>query len=141
LNYLDFGIQQAKGLGETFKDIRIDLIYCSDLKRAVDTVKITFEKKYPTLVDKKLRELDYGDFHGNLSEIMGHMEKARIKEAFPNGESYQQAMVRVGDFCKELKEKYRDKTVLVVGHSATQFGLDTLIRDKTIEECLCVPFK
>ena len=41
----ELGIQQAKEMGNTFKDIKIDLICCSDLKRAVDTVKIAFGDK------------------------------------------------------------------------------------------------
>jgi hypothetical protein len=49
-------------------------------------------------------------------------------------------MVRIHEFYNELKEKYSDKTILVVGHRATQYGLDTLT-GKTLEECLSVPFK
>lgn len=119
----------------------MDLVCCSDLKRAVDTVKIAFGNKYPIITDKRLRELNYGDLNGKLSDVVGYMKKKRIKEPFPNGESYQQAMVRVHGFYKELKEKYPNKIVLVVGHRATQFGLDTLVGGKTLEECLGVSFK
>jgi len=135
------GIQQAKELRERFKDIKIDLICCSDLKRAVDTVKIAFGDKIPIVIDKRLRELNYGDFNGKPSEIVGPMKKERIKEPFPNGESYEQAIQRIHDFYQELKEKYPDKIVLIVGHRATQFGLDTLISGKNLEECLSIPFK
>ncbi|MEK0369509.1 MAG: histidine phosphatase family protein, partial [Nitrosopumilus sp.] len=65
----------------------------------------------------------------------------RIKEPFPNGESYEQAMIRVHKFYKELKKNHPNKIVLVVGHRATQFGLDTLVDGKTLEECLSKPFK
>ncbi len=135
------GIQQSKELGERFRDIKIDLICCSDLKRAVDTVKIAFEDEIPIIVDKRLRELNYGDFNGKLSEIVSHMKKERIKEPFPNGESYEQAMVRFHEFYKELKKNHPDKTVLVIGHRATQYGLDTLVGGKTLEDCLNIPFK
>jgi len=135
------GIQQSKEMGERFKDVKIDLACCSDLKRALDTVKIAFGDKYPIIIDERLRELNYGDFNGKSSEVVGHMKNDRIKETFPNGESYKQAMVRTHSFYKELKEKYSDKTVLVVGHRATQFGLDTLVGGNTLEECLSVPFK
>ena len=137
----ELGIQQAKEMAKTFRDIKIDLIYCSDLKRAIDTVKIAFGDKYPTIAEKRLRELNYGDFNGKPNEIVEPMKKERIKEPFPNGESYEQAMARVQDFYKELKEKYPDKIVLIVGHRATQYGLDTLVDGKTIEECLSVSFK
>jgi len=137
----ELGIKQSKELGERFKDIKIDLICCSDLKRAVDTVKIAFEDKYTVIMDKRLRELNYGDLNGKSSEAVGHMKKKRIKEPFPNGESYEQAMVRIHEFYEELKKNHFDKIVLVVGHRATQFGLDTLVNGKTLEECLSVPFK
>jgi len=137
----DLGIQQSKDLGERFKDIKIDLVCCSDLKRAVDTVKIAFDGKYSVIADKRLRELNYGDFNGKPSDVVEPMKKEHIKEPYPNGESYEQAVARVQDFYKELKEKYPDKIVLIVGHRATQYGLDTLVGGKTLEECLNEPFK
>jgi len=137
----DLGVQQSKEMGERFKDIKIDLICSSDLKRAVDTVKIAFRDKIPVIIDKRLRELDYGDFEGKPSGIVDAMKKDRIKTPFLNGESYEQAVARVQGFYKELKEKYSDKIVLIVGHRATQYGLDTLVGGKSIEECLSAPFK
>lgn len=134
------GIQQSKELGERFKNIKLDLICCSDLKRAVDTVKIAFENKIPVIIDKRLRELHYGDFDGKSKDIVSSIKKDAIKNPFPNGESYEQAMVRTHEFYNELKERYSDKTILVVGHRATQYGLDTLT-GKTLEECLIFPFK
>jgi len=136
----ELGVQQSKEMGERFRDIKIDLICCSDLKRAVDTVKIAFGNKHSVIIDKRLRELNYGDFNGKPSEVVEPMKMERIKEPFPNGENYEQTMTRAQGFYKELKEKYPDKTVLVVGHRATQYGLDTLVGGKTIEECLNAPF-
>jgi len=133
------GVQQAKDMGETFKNIQIDLVCCSDLKRAVDTVKIAFGDKIAVIIDKRLRELNYGDFNGKPTEIVEPLKKVHIKNPFPNGESYEQAVKRVHDFYRELKEKYPEKTVLVVGHLATRYGLDTL-SGKTIEECLNTTF-
>lgn len=134
------GIEQSKELRETFKDIKIDLICCSDLKRAVDTVKIAFGDTLPIVIDKRLRELNYGDFDGKLKDIVGSMKYNAIKIPFLNGESYEQAMVRTHEFYNELREKYTNKTILVVGHRATQYGLDTLT-GKTLEECLFPDFK
>ena len=137
----ELGVKQAKEIGERFKDIKIDLICCSDLKRAINTVKIAFRDNYPIVADKRLRELNYGDFNGKPSEVVEPMKKEHKKEPYPNGESYEEALARVQDFYRELREKHPDKTVLVVGHRATQYGLDTLAGGKTIEECLSVPFK
>lgn len=136
----ELGIQQAKQLGSAFSGIKIDMICASDLTRAVATVQIAFQGKIPVLVDKRLRELNYGDYNGAPSKVVTSMKDKAINEPFPNGESYNQAMVRLHEFYNELKAKYPDKTVLVVGHRATQYGLDTLT-GKTIEECLSKPFQ
>ena len=136
----DLGIKQAKELGETFKDTKLDIVCCSDLKRAIDTVKIAFDGKHQVISDSRLRELNYGDFNGKLSTIVEPMKMQHIKDPFPNGESYEQAVARVQGFYKELKEKYPNKVVLVVGHRATQYGLDTLT-GKTLDELLRTPFK
>jgi broad specificity phosphatase PhoE len=136
----NLGHRQAKELGEIFRDIPLDLVCCSDLRRAVDTVQIAFENKYPVITDKRLRELNYGDANGQPSATVEPMKMSHIKEPFPGGESYEQAVVRVQGFYNEIKEKYPNKTILVVGHRATQYGLDVLA-GKTLEELLSVPFK
>jgi broad specificity phosphatase PhoE len=137
----EIGIQQAKNLGERFKGVKIDLICCSDLKMAVETVKIAFGEKYPVIIDKRLREINYGDFNGKPKELIDSIKEKYIKEPFPNGESYEQAVARVQEFFKELKEKYPDKVVLVIGHRATQYGLEVLTGQKTLKECLETTFK
>lgn len=136
----DLGLKQAKELGETFKNVKLDIVCCSDLKRAVDTVQIALEGKYQVIADQRLRELNYGDFNGKLSAVVGPMKMQHIKKPFPNGEGYKQAVARVQGFYKELKEKYPDKIILVVGHRATQYGLDVM-SGKTLGELLNTPFK
>ncbi len=146
----ELGIRQAKELKDKLKNIKFDLVCCSDLKRAINTVKIAFgdppfviDQRPVNLVepDERLRELNYGDFNGKPASIVDPMKIQIIKEPFPNGESYEQAKERTHEFYKELKENHSDKNVLIVGHRATQYGLDTLINGKTIEECLTIPFK
>src|SRR3989344_4453068 len=134
------GVQQSKKLKNALGDIKFDIICCSDLIRAIDTVKIAFREKITVIIDKRLRELNYGDFNGKPKSIVDKMKVERIKMPFPKGESYEQAVIRVQEFFKELKQKYPNKTVLVVGHRATQFGLDTLT-GKTLEDCVKTPFK
>ena len=97
--------------------------------------------QYPVIVDKRLRELNYGDFNGQSSEMVDGMKIICIHKPFPNGESYDEAIERVEEFYEELKEKHLTKTILIVGHRATQYGLETLVGGKTIEECLSTPFK
>jgi len=134
----EVGVRQAKESGEKFQDIAIDLICCSDLKRAVDTVTIAFGDRLPVVIDQRLRETNYGDLNGAPKE---ELDVVRPREIFPNGESDEQAVERVQSFYRELKEKYADKTILVVGHRATQWGLDIMIGKKTLEECVAEEFQ
>jgi broad specificity phosphatase PhoE len=134
------GIQQARELGNRFENIGVDLICCSDLVRAVGTVRVAFGNRIPVLIDKRLREINYGDFNGKPVEVVNSMQNERIKEPFPNGESYEQATVRIHDFCRELRSNHAKKVILIVGHRVTQFGLDVLTSNRTLEKCLSTPF-
>ena len=78
--------------------------------------------------------------NGKPAEIVHAMGKERIDEPFSNGESYGQAVSRVHDFYQELKENHAEKVILIVGHRATRFGLDTLAGDRTLEACLSTSF-
>ena len=136
----ELGIQQSKELGERFRNIKLDLLCVSDLKRAIDTAKIAFSDSIPTAIDERLRELNYGDFNGKPSETVEPMKQDHIEKPFPNGESYKEAVARTQSFYKELKTTHPNATILVIGHRATHYGLETLA-GKTIEECLSIPFK
>jgi broad specificity phosphatase PhoE len=133
------GTLQAQEVGNRFQNISIDLICCSDLKRAVETVKIAFRDRIAVVIDKRLREINYGDLNGKPSKTVNGINPKWISEPFPNGESYIQAVDRIHNFFLELKYTRGDKMVLVVGHRATKFGLDTLAGNKTLEECLSTP--
>jgi broad specificity phosphatase PhoE len=135
----ELGVRQAVQMAAIFQDIKIDIICCSDLKRAVDTVTLAFGER-PFIIDKRLRELNYGDFNGKPSAVVEPLKTAHLNEPFPRGESYSQALARTHAFFKELKKKHPEKTILVVGHRVTRYGLETLTGEKTIKECLGAPF-
>ena len=136
----ELGMKQAKELGERFKNIKLDLICTSDLKRAVDTATLAFGNTIPMISDTRLRELNYGDLNGQPSEIVEPLKMQHVIIPFPNGESYEQAVTRTQEFYKELKTKHPDATILVIGHRATHYGLE-VFTGKTMQECLSSPFK
>jgi broad specificity phosphatase PhoE len=137
----ELGREQAKQMKEQISGLGIQLVCASDLKRAVDTVNIAFGDSLPKIFDERLREVNYGDYNGKSSEVVESLKMQYIHEPFPNGESYDQAMERIHEFYKELKDKHREKIILIVGHRATQYGLDTLIDGKILDELLGFPFK
>ena len=125
----ELGIQQSKELVEQINNIHFDAVFCSDLKRAVDSAKLTFGDK--VIVDKRLRECNYGDFNGRASKIVEPIQKKSITKRFSNGESYKDVKLRVEDFLSEIKEKYDGKQVAVVSHKAPQLALEVIINNKT----------
>jgi len=130
------GKQQAKELGELVKDKKFDIVFCSDLKRAVQSANLTFSGKYEIIQDKRLREIDYGDYTLKpVGEFKFEM-KEFVDECFPNGESYKQVENRLANFLNYLKQNYQDKHVAIVSHQAPQLALDILLKNKTWNQAI-----
>ena len=130
----ELGVQQSKELKDKTKDKKFDVIFCSDLKRAVESAKLTWEGIYPVISDARLRECNYGDYNANPSEIVEPMQEKMTTERFPNGESYEDVKNRIADFLEFLKQNYDGKQVAIVAHKATQLALDVLLKGKTREQ-------
>lgn len=128
------GIKQSIELKEQTKDIKFDVVFCSDLKRAVMSAELTWKDIYPILQDKRLRECNYGDFNAKSSEIVEPMQENCINKRFPNGESYEDVKKRIKNFLDEIKIKYDGKTIAIVAHKAPQLALDVLLKKKSWEE-------
>ncbi len=75
------------------------------------------------------------------SEEVDAEKPRRIDTAFPNGESYQQISERMKSFLQELLQNYEDKKVMVIGHRATQYGLEHLINKRSLEEVILASWK
>jgi alpha-ribazole phosphatase/probable phosphoglycerate mutase len=59
---------------------------------------------------------------------------------FPNGESYQQVVDRVSGWLSELTRQSEDGTVLVIGHRATFYALEHLLKGVTLHEAVTSPW-
>ncbi len=135
------GIQQSKEMGERYKNDDFDAIFCSDLQRAYKSAEIGFGNKWPIIKDGRLRECNYGDFTQHPSEEVDKQKPLRIKEPFPNGESYEQTTARMKSFLEDLLKNYEGKKVMIIGHRATQYGLDHLINGVSLEHLVSSKFK
>ncbi len=135
------GEKQSKEMGERYKDDYFDTIFVSDLQRAIKSAEIGFGNKWPIVQDKRLRECDYGDFTQHPSEEVDIQKPLRINEPFPNGESYTQTTVRMKSFLEDLIKNYDGKRVMIIGHRATQYGLDNLINGVPLETLISSHFK
>lgn len=128
------GVEQSILLKDQTKDKKFDVVFCSDLKRAVHSANLTFKGVAPIISDARLRECSYGDFNGKPSEIVEPMQENHVTEKFPNGESYEDVKVRISNLLKSLKENYDGKYVAIVAHKAPQLALDVLLKGKTWEQ-------
>ncbi|MFA6552573.1 MAG: histidine phosphatase family protein [Candidatus Paceibacterota bacterium] len=135
------GEQQSREMGERYKDDHFDAIFVSDLQRAVKSAVIGFGNKWPIIKDNRLRECDYGDFTQKPSEEVDKQKILHINEPFPNGESYTQTTVRMKSFLKDLKKNYDGKRVMIIGHRATQYGLENIINKISLEKLVSIHFK
>ena len=61
------GIQQSIELKNQIDINKFDIIFCSDLKRAIDSAKYTFEDNKEIIVDNRLRECKWvRNFFGEI---------------------------------------------------------------------------
>jgi len=130
----DLGVKQSTELKDQLKDRKFDVVFCSDLKRAVDSAKLTFEGAVPIIPDARLRECNYGKYNAQPSSIVEPMQEKAIIEKFPDGESYEDVKTRIADFLNSLKQNYDARSVAIVAHKAPQLALDVLLKGKTWEE-------
>ena len=128
------GMKQSIDLKNQIKDKKFDVVFCSDLKRAIDSAKLTFEGVSRIIPDARLRECNYGKYNAQSSSIVEPMQEKAITEKFPEGESYKDVKARIYDFLNFLKKDYDEKSVAIVAHKAPQFALDVLLKGKTWEE-------
>ena len=131
----DEGRRLASRLGERRRDDGIAAVFVSDLRRAVETAELAFAGTgIPIHWDARLRECDYGTMNGAPAALVAAERSRRIDEPFPGGESYRNAIERVRSFLDDLESSHDGERVVVIGHSATRWGLEHLVHGVPLEE-------
>jgi broad specificity phosphatase PhoE len=134
------GREQAAALGERRRDDGLSVVFTSDLARAVDTAEIAFSRSpLPRIADQRLRECDYGEQNGTRLPVVGD-PLARVDSPYPGGESWRQAAERVAGFYEALRQTQDGERVLVIGHAATRWALEIVVKGRTIEEMVSEEF-
>jgi 2,3-bisphosphoglycerate-dependent phosphoglycerate mutase len=121
------GVEAAHQLGQRRRDESLDAVFTSDLQRATQTAGIAFhDHPVPLFHDWRLRECNYGDRNGTPSAELDR--GAHVDRPYPGGESWQEAIDRVGLFLAEVARRWDRRRVLVIGHTATRWALDHFVR-------------
>lgn len=134
------GISQAKELGLRYQDQHFDAIYCSDLERSYHTAELAFGDRFPIYRDKRLRECDYGALTQQPSKFVDPQKISHLEIPFPGGESYGEATSRVIVFLKSLQSNTTLHQIMIIGHRATQYGLEQYLNSKSLPACLTDPW-
>lgn len=129
----ELGKEQAIKLGETNKDRFFDIMFTSDLVRAIDSSNLAFPS-YEKIIDTRLRECNYGDYDGESKELVVYEE--HIENPFPNGESLKDVELRIREFLEEVKKEYPGKTIGIVAHRAPQLAIEVITKNITWEEAI-----
>ena len=136
------GIEQSKEMGTRYTDEHLDAVFCSDLQRSYRSAEIAFhDRKIPIVKDARLRECDYGELTQKPSSIVDAQKPLRIERPFPRGGSYLQTSERMKSFLSDLLRDFGRKTVMVIGHRATQYGLEHWIHGISLKNAITAPWK
>lgn len=146
------GEEEARSAGELLRDVPLDKLYTSVLKRAMNTAAIALEARggggqIPTERDKALNERMYGDLQGlNKDETAQKFGAEQVKiwrRSYdvppPNGESLADTAARTLPYFKDhiLKDIASGLNVLVVAHGnslrSIVMELDKMTREQVLE--------
>ena len=133
----DRGRTLAKRLGDCRADDGIAAVFTSDLARAVETASVAFDGSgIPVLHDWRLRECDYGECNGMPAAELHASRREHLDRPYPGGESWRQAVARVGRFLGDLPLRWDGQRIVVIGHVATRWGLDHFVHGASLEDLM-----
>lgn len=119
-----------------------DAVFTSDLGRAVETAEIAFEGRgVPILKDWRLRETNYGERNGMPVSELRAETMSHIDDPWPGGESYEQAVQRVGWFFEDLLRGWDATRVVVIGHAVTRVALECRTTGWSVAEVMRTPWE
>ena len=119
------GKQQAESIGLRLKQERIQAIYSSPLRRALDTARaISRHHQVEVQIEPSLNEIYAGELEGILIEKLGSylnqlVARERGDEAISKlygGELLAEVRQRAWSTIKRLVDKHGDGTIVVVSH-------------------------
>ena len=139
------GLNQAKACGNALKDVTFDRILSSDLSRALVTAEtIRGDRTTSITVDKRLRELNFGDWEAMLFSDIEARWPGLIDEMYlrphlvkvPNGESFKDLQDRAWAGLEEfLNVNDEEETLLIACHGGTIRTLLCKLLDISISHC------
>ena len=134
------GVLQAQQTAEYFKNRQIDAIYCSPLKRAIETAEIIGQAiGIRPVIMEEFREVNVGalEMLGGSPEnwathdsIVRAWFEGQPEVLFPEGENYHMLLERMRSGVAQILRKQDGKQSIIVGHGGIfTFTLKDICRD------------
>ena len=128
------GLVAARELGERRRDDGIDVIYVSDLERALETVRVAFVgSAIPVRVDARLRECNYGLLNGMPRAQLEAERPATWQSRGRKGRATWTLSVGRAICWTNCSPQWDGKRVLLVAHSANRWALEHLLLGRDLE--------
>lgn len=136
------GIQRAKELRDRIKNIDIDVIYSSPIKRALNTANILRGNKNIDIVtDDSLMEMCFGDYEGKKIDIIQKenpnwdiklIMQGNVEICAPNGENLKEVRERISKLMNKIIAENIGKSILIVTHGITLKALMYYFKDEDV---------
>ena len=114
----EVGMKQAEQLAEEMANVHLDVVYSSQLQRAMVTAQMVAERHGNCRfeVNESLNEMNFGKYEGKVrTDEEYQSEKRKYFKRYEGGESYMDVAARVYPFIEMLKQRNED--ALVVAHN------------------------
>lgn len=129
------GNEEAKKLSNKLCAFDIDIIYCSTLKRARDTVSPYLKHNNIKIVyTDSMKEMDLGKYNWTTEEEAKNERSKGLEHKVGWGESLYDLYNRADLFLKKIKKENIWKSVLLVWHNAINRNIIGIIKWYSIEE-------
>lgn len=131
------GEEQAREIGLRHRESGLSAVFCSDLQRSWRSAEIAFAgQRIPIVRDARLRECDFGALTRRPVDEIDVLRSMTIATPFPGGESYEDVARRVGKFLAEVSRDRQDQKLLVIGHRATFYAFEHLLRGVPLKQAV-----
>jgi len=135
------GRDDAKELGKTLQKKDFDKVYCSDLKRARETLEAC-NLNLPTIYSKEICEKSWGIHEGKSFaelEAMGlRYENFEQWVDALGGERYAEYKERIKNYFYNVIDKDDAKNILVVTHAGVIKTLLSIVKGISLEEAFSI---
>jgi probable phosphoglycerate mutase len=129
------GVETTTKRSEEYKNVKLDVIYCSPLMRTVQTANIMNRVHHVKVIkDVKLIEIDQGIFTGRSKDDLSEEEKLLKynRDESCGMESYNSVYNRCKEFVSNLKDCSYDN-ILIITHNCNATLLENVLLDVEVD--------